>query len=378
MEQEIASHASYSRPSSEPVNSDSFLDIVASVVSIMIIMVVMEGTRIKNAPVKVAIPASPAAIELEKDLAAEQSLRGDVLKSADEISNLERRRPPGRAARRAGDDGFGGRAQDSGAAPEARRRASEPISTWPAIFRKSRPNWSNSSSQREQVENAPAPPVVVESYPTPISRAVDGPEAHLLIAHGRVVLVPLRAAVWSSSKRKPDGTSPSSSISRRLTETVGPVDGFRLRYTMERYDVTPETGRGSQPRRQLRPTAKVDGRFPTPDDLGEPVRLALEEGSDFRQHAGQDPARPDHHHHLGVSRRLRRLSPDSQGTVSAGLHDRRPAAAARHSYQRFAGREQVGGAITPGTVPILWQDAIKMRLSPLARAALEYIDRAVL
>ena len=36
-------------------------------------------------------------------------------------------------------------------------------------------------------------PVVVESYPTPISRAVDGPEAHLLISNGRVVFVPLEA-----------------------------------------------------------------------------------------------------------------------------------------------------------------------------------------
>ena len=32
----------------EPVNGDSFLDIVASVVSIMIIMVVMVGMKIKN------------------------------------------------------------------------------------------------------------------------------------------------------------------------------------------------------------------------------------------------------------------------------------------------------------------------------------------
>ena len=74
---------------SEPINSDSFLDIVASVVSIMIIMVVMEGSRIKNAPVKVSIPANSAVAALEKDLAAEQALRGDVLKSAEEIRNLE-------------------------------------------------------------------------------------------------------------------------------------------------------------------------------------------------------------------------------------------------------------------------------------------------
>ena len=75
---------------SEPINSDSFLDIVASVVSIMIIMVVMEGSRIKNAPVKVSIPANSAVAALEKDLAAEQAMRGDVLKSAEEIGNLER------------------------------------------------------------------------------------------------------------------------------------------------------------------------------------------------------------------------------------------------------------------------------------------------
>ena len=36
-------------------------------------------------------------------------------------------------------------------------------------------------------------PVVVESYPTPMSRAVDGPEAHLLISNGRVLFVPLEA-----------------------------------------------------------------------------------------------------------------------------------------------------------------------------------------
>src|SRR5664280_2913199 len=73
----------------EAVNSDSFLDIVASVVSIMIIMVVMEGMRIKKAPVKLAIPASPAAMELQKDVASEQSLRSDVLKAAEGVRSLQ-------------------------------------------------------------------------------------------------------------------------------------------------------------------------------------------------------------------------------------------------------------------------------------------------
>ena len=73
----------------EPVNGDSFLDIVASVVSIMIIMVVMVGMRIKNAPVTVAIPANPAMKELEKDAATEKSLRADVFKLAEETRQLQ-------------------------------------------------------------------------------------------------------------------------------------------------------------------------------------------------------------------------------------------------------------------------------------------------
>ena len=44
----------------------------------------------------VAIPANPAATELEKDVATEQSLRGDMLKIAEETRQLqERGRPRG-------------------------------------------------------------------------------------------------------------------------------------------------------------------------------------------------------------------------------------------------------------------------------------------
>ncbi len=184
MHRSVSQHA-------EPVNSDSFLDIVASVVSIMIIMVVMEGTRIKNAPVKVAIPTSPAAAALEKELAAEQALRGDVFKAAEEVRNLGQETVT-RAMQRdvlatmvaAVEHKIQQRRQQLDGAKRADfdlvRSLSESRSQLDQLMR-----------QRKQMENAPAKPIVVESYPTPISRAVDGPETHLLIAAGRVVFVPI-------------------------------------------------------------------------------------------------------------------------------------------------------------------------------------------
>ena len=63
---------------------------------------------------------------------------------------------------------------------------------------------------------------------------------------------------------------------------MGPVGGFRLRYTLERHDVpldtVQQTGHGGSYARLEKWTI-----VPSSDELGEPVRLALQQGSDFRQ-----------------------------------------------------------------------------------------------
>jgi hypothetical protein len=268
----------------EAVNSDSFLDIVASVVSIMIIMVVMEGVRIKNAPVKVAIPANPATEALKKDLASEQSLRGDVLRTAAEIENVQ---------------------QETAARAVQRNTLAAMVATVEHAIQERRQhldggkqvdfdlarNLSESKQQllqlaqrREQAEHESGKPVVVESYPTPLSRAVDGPEAHLLISNGRVAFIPLEPLLHQlqeSARRQAHNLIDQSEV----TDTIGPLDGFRLKYTLERHDVAPSAdnrGHGGSYARLQRWSL-----IPAADDLGEPVRLALMEGSDFDKVLGK-------------------------------------------------------------------------------------------
>jgi hypothetical protein len=264
----------------EPVNSDSFLDIVASVVSIMIIMVVMEGMRIKNAPVTAALPAPPADAKLEKDLAAEQSLRGDVWKLAEEIQGVQREV----AARGTERDLLATTVAAVEHQVQERRQRFDGVKR--ADFdlaqnlAQSKFQLDQLARERQQAENTPGQPVVVESYPTPISREVDGPEAHLLIVNGRVMFIPLeeildelRAAMKRQAYKLADQSE--------LSDTIGPVDGFRLRYTIKRHDVAPDGPRGSGRGGSF---VRVEQwtLIPVADDLGEPVRLALEPGSDFR------------------------------------------------------------------------------------------------
>ena len=243
----------------EPVNGDSFLDIVASVVSIMIIMVVMEGMRIKNAPVTVAIPANPAATELEKDVAAEQSLRGDVLKMAEEIRSLQQE-----AARRgmqrdvlatmvsAVEQKIQERRQKLDAAKQADFDLARGLS-------ESKFQLDQLNRQRQQAENTPARADrrrKLSHADQPGGGRPRGPPADLQRPRG------VRARwsrCWSSSNRRPSGRSTSCCDQPELTDTVGPVDGFRLRYTLERHDVSPEEIADDRPRRQLRAAAE-DGR----------------------------------------------------------------------------------------------------------------------
>jgi hypothetical protein len=264
----------------EPVNSDSFLDIVASVVSIMIIMVVMVGMRIKNTPVTVAIPANPALSELEKEAAEERSLSVDIAKLQAETRNLNcevARRGLQRNVMVTMVAAVEQKLQEERQSLDAGKRADFDLARG---LSESKYQLDQLNRQLADAGNAQAAPTIVESYPTPISHAVDGPEAHLLINNGRVVFVPVQALLeefQSRAKRQVYKLLEQP----EFTDTVGPIEGFRLRYTLERHDVSPEefkqTGHGGSYARLNRWTL-----VPSSDDLGEPVRLALAESSEFR------------------------------------------------------------------------------------------------
>jgi hypothetical protein len=265
---------------SEPVNSDSFLDIVASVVSIMIIMVVMVGMRIKNAPVTVAIPSNPATVELEEEAATEQSLRSDIAKMNEQTHGVKceiARRGLQRNMMATMATAVEQKIQEHRQTLDTSKRADFDLAR---SLSESKFQLDQLNHQLDKAANTPAAPIVVQSYPTPLSRAVDGPEAHLMISNGRVVFIPLESLLrefQAHAKRQVYKLADQP----ELTETIGPIEGFRLRYTLERHDVQLDelraTGRGGSYAR-LRRWALI----PSSNELGEPVRLALDETSDFR------------------------------------------------------------------------------------------------
>lgn len=260
---------------------DSFLDIVANIVGILIILVLVTGLRVRNSAVEAAAQdesLQARAAALENDQVAAASLRGDVLHLASQIQDMARERiirQNERARLATAVAAWEHRIQShrSELDADAQRDYDLKLDLSEARFK-----LEQLDSRRSRVEAAKVPTTVVESYPTPLSKTVDDREAHFQLSSGQIVFIPLEELL---KRFKDDAQRRAYKLLNQpeLTETVGPVDGFRLRYTLERHDVVDESGvsgrMGSYARLKRWTLIPVSGQ------LGEPVDAALRVGSRF-------------------------------------------------------------------------------------------------
>jgi hypothetical protein len=135
-------------------------------------------------------------------------------------------------------------------------------------------------AQRQLLERDANRPIELEHLPTPLARTVFGSEEHFRLQTGRLVYVPLNELTEMLRDHARLKAQRLREVPQ-LTETIGPVQGFHLRYTMHRRAVETPTPAGSVVRQiaELKHFILV----PMSEDLGEPFDAALEPGSQFRQ-----------------------------------------------------------------------------------------------
>ena len=290
----------------EAINADSFLDIVASVVSILIILFMMTGVKIKNTPVDLAaggkgdsphlceapfgpfrqmgaVPFSPR-VELAGDLAAEQTMRDEVLKTARQVQEVQSEAVVRQQERDMLATAVAAIQRETLGKKEQLSAKSQQDTELDRAILDARLRLSDLQSQRRTIESAPAAPVAIESYPTPLSHEVEGHEIHFQLRRGRLALIPLDRLLEDF---KTDAQRKVSNLRDlpEMTETVGPEGGFRMRYTLERIDTPPEeaikTRHGGSYVR-----LKLSTLIPSSDDLGETLDEALRPDSRFHQVLG--------------------------------------------------------------------------------------------
>lgn len=268
------------RQSAAEPGQDSFLDIVANLVGILIILVMIVGAQAKDAMLHANRPESniqQQEVDAEKDavVAAQYDMQRLVDKTKEQDLELHYRR-----AER--DRMLTLIATAEHAMEQQRQKMSQDEQDAHQLqmqIAALQQQLDDLKLSQQAVERSEAPVQVVKHRPTPLAKTVFGRELHFRMKDNRIVYVPIDELVEQfkvEAKQKAWKLRQTPAI----TETVGPIRGFRLKYTLkkETYNVNVGSGAALQERVELDHFVLV----PVRDDLGEPLDVALREGSQFR------------------------------------------------------------------------------------------------
>jgi len=139
---------------------------------------------------------------------------------------------------------------------------------------------------QEQVSLLAEPSTVesVECVPTPLAKTVEGDdrELHVRIKRGQLAIVPTQALIDELVSRGGDYLRSGLSQRQEAQDTYGPIDGFRMRFSVERYE---ELLPGPSPLTPVRRAAIVQTAvfLPMTDGIGQAMEQALLPDSRFMQ-----------------------------------------------------------------------------------------------
>ncbi len=305
------------------IGSDSFLDIIANIVGILIILIVVAGVRVSKAPLlsppvetteapvvapvvipvveelpepiaPVVVEPSPPIVRREPLVAPKPSYRRSpvLVQQARELETEL-------AELHSTSTSLGVSAQQltrqrqlvgekSKAATQAVLEAEASVNEWrrrllhkDEELNEAHARYLNLQYKLQQAAQAAGPVKRIEHELTPVSRVVDGPELHFQLRDNRVSFVPLEELLdrlRSQIRRQKDWLLKF----RRHEGQVGPAQGFIMRYVVERHrmSVIDELRHGSGVVRMGISQWQI---APTDSAVTESLDEALRPGSEFQR-----------------------------------------------------------------------------------------------
>ncbi|HEX3654482.1 MAG TPA: hypothetical protein VHV55_01675 [Pirellulales bacterium] len=250
--------------------SDSFLDVMANMVGILIILVtiaVMHASKSRGSSVPPSQPEDLTGLSQQSQSLEQQmqALSGESRRIAQ--SAADRQSECDRLAVQ-----LAGRRQQVDARRqtlEMRLREKEDLKLSLASTRSALAEIEGEVVRKQASSKAT---MTIQCYPTPISHSVSGQEIHFRLCGGRIVYVPMEELMAEFGR---EAKTRVELLQDRpvVNGAIGPEGDFRMRYTLER-----ETLPGGR--------FKVEATFhflPVEEDLGETLQTALAPGSEFQE-----------------------------------------------------------------------------------------------
>lgn len=285
------------RYESNEEGQDSFLDVIANVVGVLIILVMLVGVRTSHRLVVAQNSPSTPVVEIDPAPEDASRLRRELKTATQETLAVQRSNKE--KAQRILALAYESKAHDQQRIRLAMHRSiiENDIATRRQRLDSQRQREFDVQRQlmesqlkldelaQEQLTLVSAPDVVeeIESIPTPLARTIEGQSIHLRLSNGLVSIVPLEEMLAEINNRVDD-------IRRRLqssgtaVEMVGPIDGYRLKFTATSRAASDSIGGPRVGQLQRTVVDQYAEISPVSDVIGQNVEQALMPGSTVYRH----------------------------------------------------------------------------------------------
>lgn len=217
----------------QQVGDDSFLDTIANLIGILIILVVVVGARgFSAAREAVAIEVRQQLEQVSAPLQVAKRIDDDLASQEYDLQKYEQELAYRSAERLATvdqvtiakkildeevnklDDETRDRFEIEAELTELQRQLAELL------------------QQQGDVSNQKNPPAILQHLPTPMAKTVFGHEVHAMLRGGKITVVPWNELV-DALKREARGAVERNSQRNRITNTLGPIGGFTMKYALK-------------------------------------------------------------------------------------------------------------------------------------------------
>jgi hypothetical protein len=259
---------------------DSFLDIVANLVGILIILVMVVGARAKDAMLQAEAQPEEAAAEIDVETPKRTahaiqreigSLAQKLKRQSTEVAYRQSERDRILTLVTMAEHTLNEQQQKLG------ETAQQDHQLQVALLDAQR-ELQDLKLAQQALENSDPSVTVLHHRPTPLAQTVFGKEVHFRLQKGRITYVPINELV-ERFKTEVKQKTWKLRQAPRITESVGPIRGFHLKYTLKRAEATvrTEVGLAIQQRVELDHFVLIA----VEEDLGEPLERALQSDSEF-------------------------------------------------------------------------------------------------
>ena len=264
---------------------DSFLDIVANLVGVLIILVMVVAVRARDGAVdeQLAQTSSPEPVDVESARSEAEGIREDIQR----IEQLLQRQAMEIAYREIERDKV---LQELRMLELLIQKQESHLDTrqqeklqQQAMLGDLKRQLEDLVQARHTVEQMQSQPKVIQHRPTPMAKTVFGTEIHFRLFQGRLAYIPWDQLI---ERLKQDAQQKARNLSGegKLNELIGPIGGFRMRYQLGVRRYLANTTDGPRMRQGLQ--LEQFELIPVDPTMGEGVARAIEEGSRFLQTLG--------------------------------------------------------------------------------------------